>query len=88
MTSVSMTPSFPDALALRTLPTRIDLPFDQEYPTNTFTVVKVLMSQADRSGSPPFDGQLCLNRQARNWIIACGVEATGHEAEAAFPNQP
>lgn len=26
---------------------RIDIPFDQAYPTNTFTVVKVLMSQAE-----------------------------------------
>jgi hypothetical protein len=26
---------------------RIDIPFNQEYPTNTFAVVKVLMSQAE-----------------------------------------
>ena len=26
---------------------RIDTPFDQKYPTNTFSVVKVLMSQAE-----------------------------------------
>jgi len=26
---------------------RINIPFDQEHPTNTFTVVKVLMSQAE-----------------------------------------
>jgi hypothetical protein len=26
---------------------RIDIPFNQDYPTNTFTVVKVLMSQAE-----------------------------------------
>jgi hypothetical protein len=26
---------------------RIDIPFDQKYPTKTFAVVKVLMSRAD-----------------------------------------
>jgi hypothetical protein len=26
---------------------RINIPFDQEYPTNTFAVVKVLISQAE-----------------------------------------
>jgi len=26
---------------------RINIPFNQEYPTNTFTVIKVLMSQAE-----------------------------------------